>query len=208
MLVYSGSVSTASSPRERQSIWQSPKFQRRALWVSGAVLVAGIIVFLIAFVGNTGKSYDTPLTDQPAKDVSKVPNSVPLPDAAKVVARRFILTAVARANLRDAWRISGPHIRQGMSLEEWLQGNIPVVPYPAEEIDFAPMKIDYSYRDQALIEVALLPKKGSKYRPQIFFVTLVRTGPPGKKQWVVDGWVPRASPTVPSGSENNAASGG
>lgn len=179
---------------------RSPRFQSRIFWVSLVVLVAGIIAFLVAFLSNTGRSLDAPLSNRPAKDVSKVPDTVKLPSGARRVAGEFILTAVARKNLRKAWAISGPHIRQDMTLKEWLTGNIPVVPYPADAIDKAPMKIDYSYENQALIEVALLPKQGEKIRPTIFFLTLIRVGPAGHKHWLVDGWVPRVSPKIPSGS--------
>ncbi len=195
---------TTSTLRARLS---SPRVQARIFWLSLVVLVGGVIVFLIAFLGNTGKTFDTPLSNTPAKDVSKVPPTVKLPDDAKKVAREFILTAVARSNLTRAYQISGPLIRQGMSLKEWSKGAIPVVPYPADAIDFAPMKVDYSYPKEALVEVALLPKKGEKIKPQIFFLTLIKVGKGDRAHWVVNGWVPRGSPQVPNGSLNNAAGG-
>jgi hypothetical protein len=186
---------------------RSPRFQARIFWTSMVVLVAGIIAFLVAFVGNTGTSLDTPLSDKPAKDVSSVPPTVKLPADAKKVAREFILTAVARENLPRAYALSGPLIRQGMTLKEWNKGAIPVVPYPGDAIDYAPMKVDYSYPKEALVEVALLPKKGYKIKPQIFFLTLIKVGNGENVHWLVNGWVPRGSPQVPNGSANNGAGG-
>jgi hypothetical protein len=192
-------VSSATTQGRARSLWQSPRFQKRALLLASVVLVAGVIAFLFAYLGNTGTTLDKPLRSVPPKDVSKVPTTVKLAPGARKVAREFILTAVARQNLRRAWVISGPHIRQGMTLREWLGGTIPVIPFPANAIGVAPMKIDYSYRDRALIEVALLPKPGyNKIRPTIFFVNLVRIGPAGKEHWVVDGWTPRVPVKVPS----------
>jgi hypothetical protein len=182
---------------------RSPRTQARIFWLSMVVLVAGIIVFLIAFVGNTGKTLDTPLSDKPAQDNSKVPATVKLPADAKQVAREFILTAVARKNLTRAYALSGPLIRQGMSLKEWNKGAIPVVPYPGDAIDYAPMKVDYSYPKEALVEVALLPKKGFKIKPQIFFLTLIKVGKGNQAHWLVNGWVPRSGAQVPNGSSNN-----
>ncbi len=184
---------------------QSPRVQSRIFWVSIVVLIAGIIVFLIAFVGNTGKSLETPLSSKPADDRSAVPDTVKLPADAKKVAREFILTAVARKNLTRAYALSGPLIKQGMSLKEWNTGAIPVVPYPGDAIDYAPMKVDYSYPKEALVEVALLPKKGYKIKPQIFFLTLIKVGKGDQAHWLVNGWVPRGSPQVPNGSGNNGA---
>jgi hypothetical protein len=194
----------ASSFRARL---RSPRVQARIFWIAMVVLVAGIIAFLVAFVGNTGKTLDTPLSNKPADDRSAVPATVKLPPAAKKVAREFILTAVARENLTRAYALSGPLIKQGMSLKEWNKGAIPVVPYPGDAIDYAPMKVDYSYPKEALVEVALLPKKGFKIKPQIFFLTLIKVGEGDKTHWLVNGWVPRGSPQVPNGSGNNGAGG-
>ncbi len=124
--------------------------------------------------------------------------SVPLEGAAKDVARLFIKSAVARTNLAAAWKIAGPNLRGGLTYREWLTGNIPVVPYPLTSLAVAPFKIDYSYRDRALIEVALLPKTGAKIKAQTFYLELKRiAGSGGKRRWVVDNWLPRGSTLVP-----------
>lgn len=172
----------------------SPKFQQRVLWISVAVLVAGVLAFVGVHFTNTAKSTQAPLnTAVPPKDVSKNPKTIKLDPAARQVARKFILTAVARKNLKQAFALAGPQIRQGQSLKSWMTGNIAVVPYPVSELDFAPMKIDYSYPREAMIEVALLPKKGSKAKSQLFAMTLNKIH--GK--WVVNSWVPKSTPPVP-----------
>lgn len=193
-------MSTVTPDSERRAVWwQSPRFQTRLLWLSLVVLVAGVIVFVGVRWTNTGKSYVTPLSDKPANDVSGIPKTVKLQPGAQDVARKFILSAVTRGDLREAWSLSGPHIRQDLTLKEWLTGNIPVVPYPKEAIKLAPMKIDYSYKREAMLEVALLPKAGYKIKPQIFFLGLIKVGKGTNAHWVVDSWVPRGSPAVPSG---------
>ena len=45
--------------------------------------------------------------------------------------------------------------------------------------------------------------KARGVRPQLFYVDLKKL----KGKWVVDGWVPRSSPVVPSGSTGNGGSG-
>ncbi len=100
------------------------------------------------------------------------------------MAQEFILTAVARKNLKQAYELAGPQIRQGQTLKEWMTGNIAVVPYPVEELDLAPMKVDYSYKNEALIQVALLPKKGSKVKGQLFAMQLNKVGEPLGRQLV------------------------
>ena len=91
---------------------------------------------------------------------------------------------------------SGPNLRGGLTREEWITGSNPVVPYPIDELEVAPYKVDASYTKSALLEVALLPK-GSGVRAQVFFLELKKVGTNANARWVVDNWVPRASPIVP-----------
>ncbi len=81
-----------------------------------------------------------------------------------------------------------------------MTGNIPVVPYPIKSLATARFKVDYSYRNEAVLEVALLSKEGAKIKPQIFVLGLKRVpGPGGTRHWVIDNWVPRSATLVPRG---------
>ena len=82
-----------------------------------------------------------------------------LPPAAKQVVREFILTAVARKNLTRAYALSGPLIRQGMSLKEWNKGAIPVVPYPADAFARAGWTLKYSTKGVLGYDVLIVPKQ-------------------------------------------------
>ena len=181
-------------------IKRRPGWQKALPWVVAVVVVGGAIAAGIIW-SNTGHSTATPLTNQPALDVSKVPATVKLQPGATKVARRFIETAVARKNLPAAYNIVTEQIRQGQSLKSWNTGNIAVIPYPVDAVKYAPMKIDFSYPDEAQVEIALLPKVGSAAKPQLFLMDLVRR----KGKWLVNSWVPRSSPPVPNGSANNGA---
>lgn len=180
---------------------RKPGWRKALPWVVGVVAVGAIIGFLGYHYSNTGHSTATPLLNKPANDVSKVPSTVKLTPGATRVARRFIETAVARKNLGAAYGLVTNEIRQGQSLGEWNTGNIAVVPYPVDAVKYAPMKIDFSYPREALIEIALLPKQGSKVKAQLFAMDLVKRD--GK--WLVNGWYPRSTPPVPNGSDNNGA---
>jgi hypothetical protein len=121
---------------------------------------------------------------------------VPLERAARLVAGRFVLTAVQRKNLGEAWKLSGAQLRQGLSYKQWLTGNIPVVPF-LSEIKLAPMKVDLSSKNYALLEVILVPKKASA-RPEIFTIEVAAIGKGTKRHWVVTSWAPRSRPTIPN----------
>ena len=132
-----------------------------------------------------------------------MPKAIRLEPEAKKVAGRFIQTAVARKNLEEGYALSGPAIRQGQTLKEWMTGNIAVIPYPVDAIDIAPMKVDYSYPREAQIEVALLPtdkaeKEGTK--PQLFIAGLIKNK---QGKWMVNAWVPRSSPPVPDANPSD-----
>jgi hypothetical protein len=177
-----------------------PGWQKALPWVI-AVAVVGAAIAAGIIWSNTGTSNSTPLTNQPAVDVSKVPATIKLAPGATEVARKFIRTAVARKDLAAAYPIVTEQIRQGQSLKEWSSGNIAVVPYPVDAVKYAPMKIDFSYPNEAQIQVALLPKPGSGVKPQLFLMDIVKR----KGKWLVNTWVPRSSPRVPNGSLNNGA---
>lgn len=163
------------------------------MWGSGLVFCAGVVAVLVVYVGGSGvKTEAAPLSTEPAVTNEQQQNVKLDPDARRV-AGRFILTAVAREDLAEAYELTHPELRQGLTKEQWLTGNIPVQYYPAEAIDTAAFKIDESYPTEAVLEVALIPKEGETVKPQIFFVGLKKTG----GRWQVYYWAPRASPAIP-----------
>jgi hypothetical protein len=180
---------------EQSSRLSSSRAQRRLLWLSALVLAAGIAGVLIVFLRNTGHKLSSPASTVPV-DVVKVPKRAPLEKEARLVAGRFVLTAVQRKNLPEAWKLVGPGIRQDLTYKEWLTGNIPVVPFLAP-ISLAPIKVDFSSKNYALLEIILLPKsKGTK--SEIFSIELIAVGNGDKRHWVVNSWAPRSHPTIPN----------
>ena len=90
----------------------SPRFVRRASWIAGLVLVAGIVAFAVAYVGNTADSVDTPVRGSepvPNPSGTATPTAVPLDRRARVVAGEFILSAVTREDLPKAWKLMHPN---------------------------------------------------------------------------------------------------
>jgi hypothetical protein len=174
---------------------KSPRNQRYLLWISGFVLAAGIAAVLIVFLRDTGHSESAPFTNKPVDTVT-TPKKVTLEPAARVVAGRFILTAVQRKNLAEAWKLVGPGIRQDLTFKEWLKGTIPVVPF-LDPIKLAPMKVDLSEKNHAILEVILIPKS-KKVKPQIFTLDVNKVGKGKDAHWVVNSWAPRSAPTIPN----------
>jgi hypothetical protein len=170
----------------------------RALpWIAGAVLLVGVL----AFWQTTVRTNDNPdkFTNERVQNTS-TPETVPLAPEARRVVVRFIRTAVMRKDLAEAWSISGPQIRQNLTRQQWLTGNIPVVPYPNAAVNRSPVKITWSHPTEAGLEVVLQPGPGSKEKPQLFHVGVIKQGSGSQAKWLVDYWAPYAPPPIPSTS--------
>jgi hypothetical protein len=178
---------------------KSRSMQNRALVLGALLLVAGGIAAAVVFVGTQeGK----PLAkEHPGKvvDVSKVPKSIKLSTDAATLAKNFIATNVVRKNLADGYKLVGPDLKEGLTRKEWMSGNIPIVPYPAEVIDEIPIQVIYSHPREAVLRVFLLPKKGAKIRAGTFWLKLEKFGTGKDAHWLVNGWTPYLPTTVPNG---------
>ena len=196
----SGDVSTSRRRvlRAVEAPWGatgSPRRRRRLASALAAGAAAAGLLLVLAFGPNTNAP-PARLSTAPA-DVPETLVKAPLADEARRVAVRFIQTAVAREHLDEAWTLVGPQLRGGLTRAQWLTGENPVVPYPVDELEVAPYKVDASYTKSALLEVALLPRRGSGVRAQVFFLELKKLGGRNGERWVVDNWVPRASAVTP-----------
>jgi hypothetical protein len=184
-----------SSTRAHQpSVARKPPWRRQQFWRTALPIlalacaaVAGVLVYN-AFVGTGGVAEKSFGTTYP---VPPKPKTVKFTAAERAVARTFIQTAVARKNLEKAYAISGPGVREGMTLKQFKTGNIAVVPYLVNDGTSARMAIDQSYATSAQIEVFL---DTAGQRGRIFFMDLIKKG--GK--WYVNAWSPRGSPRIPN----------
>ncbi len=180
-----------------------PRVLRWLPWLGGAVLVAGVVAVVISVFGLWNTAEPLPPTGQASPVQRPVTGKkVPLARETRRVAGRFVLTAVARRNLGEAYNLVAPQLKGGLTLAQWKKGDIPVVPYPVNLAQVAPMKVDYSYADHALLEVALLPKDGAKVdgvklKGQLFFLELKLFGKGKNAHWLVVDWVPRGAPSIP-----------
>ena len=190
-------VTMVAESTSTQVLLRKRRREHVAIAVAAFVLLAGVVAAAAVFLPNRNAAPET-VSTLPAQ-VPKTEAAAPLPSEARKVAGRFVLTAVARKNLAEAYDLVGPNLRGGLTRKEWLTGNIPVIPYPIQSLRLAPFKIDYSHKSDALIELALLPRQGAGVKSQIFYLTLKKIGPAGKEHWVVDGWVPKGSTFVPQG---------
>lgn len=148
-------------------------------WVAAAVLVAGIAAFAIT---HFDKSSPAP---PPPHRAAK------LTAAELQVAYAFLDTAVARKHLDRAWGLVAPELKQGMSLDEWKTGTIPVVPYPVGEANVT-LKPVNSFTDVAQLRVTFVPRAGTKATAATFLLGLRKVD----GHWLASTWQP-SSPLAP-----------
>ena len=174
----------------------SPRAQRRLLWAGGAALVVGVVVAVSTFVWTNPKvAPPAPGNGHVQKPVTQ--KTVPFEPSARKVGERFIRTAVMRKNLGASWQLIDARLRGGFTLKQWKTGNIPVVPYPADLSQPAPVKISWSYKNDAMLLILLRPKPGDPTKPQLFHLGLHAFGTGAKRHWLVDYWAPFGAPKIP-----------
>ncbi len=178
----------------------SPRMQRRAFFASLAVLAAGIIAIIVT-VALPSKSHalDTPISSVPADTVKKDPPTRVDPQAV-AIARKFLLTAVVRKNL--GWAYDNVHVdlKGRMSKASWMKGNIPVIPFDAQNATTTAFIPQFSLQREVEFEVTLVPKNHAVYagkRPLRFYIALRREHDSPTGRWLVSYWEPHWKPPIP-----------
>ena len=188
----------------------SARFQRYLLWFGVVVLAAGALAVIVTFVGgsdNTRVNPDEgfrpslPAKSTPLKNADGVTIKTfsQLDPQVRSAIKTFIATAVARENVGDSWPVVAPQLRAGYTLNEWKSADdLPVVPYPGVDTKHVQYYLDYASTREILIEVGLAGKPGISTRPVTFQLGLVPVSNGTTKKWLVNYWMPRWTPPVPT----------
>jgi len=170
----------------------SPRVRRRLAWAGGLIGVVTGIVVAAVMIGNTGKSFETPIDTNAKAWVSTEPQSVTLTAKERrsvlQTTTRFIGTAVVRKHLDSAWGLLGPEMKAGQTRASFDTGNNNVVPFDA--VGIATWDVLYSYRDDVGLDVALIGSPKGNWAGKTFTIELKRY-PAHPKQWLVASWAPR-----------------
>jgi len=184
-----------------KSFFSNERFQRALVTISAVLLVAGVVAFLSLRAGGDDSESSPTTNDAPAAvETTQDVNSGKLERGARIAAGEFILAAAGRENLKKAWELSDPELRDqcGCTYKQWLKGNIPVQYYPVGNLDVAAFDIEEASPNHAVLLVALVPKEGENVKPQTFYIGLKSRKEGDKKRWLVNYWAPRASVAVPA----------
>ena len=175
------SQSASSTQRRRQ-------VRLRILVGASALLFAiGVIAFIQSRT-STGpsptKASPAELKNQSATKVTTKPGGK-LTAAEQHVASRFITTALGRNHLAEAWTLATPELRGGVTRKQWLAGEMPIPPYPVRGLQASGYQVEASAPNKVLVQVFLVPKAGTGYRPLRWDMTLVKSAGTWKVSYLV-----------------------
>lgn len=166
---------------------------------------------LAVFYPNTGHREPETFSKGPVQLVAPNPTSVPFAkrDRAAVqgVMGDFIESAVLRDHVERSYDLSDLELRQGITRTEWKTGNIPVVPFPRDQLLLVRWRLDYSFHDRVGLKVALQPKPKATVGGMVFNMELHAIGQGKSRHWLVDDWTPASpgSSSPPTASRSGSA---
>ena len=108
--------------------------------------------------------------------------------AIAAVLTRYIPAALERKDLRLAYELSGPQIRGGMSLQEWLHGGIPVLPFPARGDEVEGWVLKWASPGDVGLDLLVQPRKSSGIGPIAFNIQMTKSN----GRWLVNSFWPQA----------------
>lgn len=171
------------------TVIRSPRWRKRLAWLGAAALIVGAALIVSVRYSNSGRQEPEEAavgTTQQAQ-VYHEPKHIRLTRAQRArvlaTAANFVTHAVARQAVGQAYDVTHPMLRQGMSRAEWRGGTIPVEPYPVDE---ARWKLVYAYEDAIGLQVLLFPTPKSGLRPAVFDMELAPSG----RRFLVSSWAP------------------
>ena len=169
------------------------RWAKAVRFIGPIMLVLGVIVLVSRLTGNHGEAPTPPqlATDTPTADQSA------LTPAARKVAEKFVLTAVAGKKIGDSWALLDPTYpgkSDFSSRADWVAASkgegLPLVPagYAFERKDVS-MRVKGVYPGSMDLTVVIIPTDKTNFRARSFDLSLKRHGSGDNPRWLVDYWM-------------------
>jgi hypothetical protein len=167
--------------------------------LGGLLLTCGVVAVLISLLPSPRAQREDDI--QPgAAPVLPVPPAIRLtPRVRRQVDRtvdEFVRTAVLRRDLERSWRLASPRMRASSSHAQWLRGELPVFPFPADPKRTV-WELDFADAYEVALNVTLVPRRGEREGPQVFGVSLEPVGSGERRRFLVGAWYPRGGLSAP-----------
>jgi hypothetical protein len=169
-------------------------------------VVVGAVVVGLKYPNTADRSAEDSPRGGPAY-VYNAPKHIVLTRAQRArvlaTAANFVTHAVARRKVEEAYDLTAPSLRGGLTRAQWRSGTIPVVPFPVEE---ARWKLEFTDEDAIGLQVLLFPTPNSGLRPALFNMELAPSGKGAEQRFLVTSWSPSgvAGGGVPAASATGA----
>ena len=183
-----------------QDFKDSPRLQRRVFFISLGVLAAGIVAIIVTVaLPSKTNALDTPISTVKADVVKNDPVARVDPKSIEV-GRKFLETAVVRKNLDWAYDNVHVDLKGRMSRQQWDRGDIPVIPFDAQNASTTAFIPQFSLQREVEFEVTLVPKVNAVYaghKPLRFYIALRREHDKRDGRWLVSYFEPHWKPPIP-----------
>ncbi len=170
----------------------SPRRRKRLLYASPFAVLAVVFFVLVVFFRDPGGAVGP--SARPGKaEVYTLPKPTPIAAAAKADALRtldvFVRSAALRQDLERSWELASPAMKLGTSHRDWLEGNLPVFPYPAAEFKTASYRVTGTYAGRIVDADALILPRRKNGEQRVYSCELHEVD----GRWLVDWCYPRKS---------------
>jgi len=163
----------------------SPRARRRFFRLGIVLVVAGAIAAAMALVHGGKTPSAAPPKNAPRAQLVKESKYVSPADrrAINKTLDQFVPAALDRRSPETAWRLSGPDLTGGTTLQQWRHGTSPIPYYPARgktfhgwtTVDATPSSVDFS--------LLVHPKRGSQTSSWVFSGQMIKR----HGRWLVNG---------------------
>jgi hypothetical protein len=171
----------------------SPRRRRRFIRALLIVVAAGCAVAIGFLYPNTGRE-ESGFTPGKPQVTHEEPPATPLSKndiaATEQALDHFVMTAVLRRHLDESYDLVTDQLHGGMTRAEWRKGDIPVVPFAAEDFAFAKSKLKYSRGNLARYDVLIWAKPKAVTGSTSFSLELRAVGAGKSRHWLVDYFQP------------------
>jgi hypothetical protein len=144
----------------------STRRSRRRLTIAAVLVVVAVpLGYLAVHYSSSGspRNANGPyVSDAFYREPKHVPFTAEKRRAVSAVLARFISGAVSKHDLAGTWDLAGPDLRQGITRDDWLKGEIPIVPFAASKRGQGKWSVvNYSYSNKVGLELLMFPEHRS-----------------------------------------------
>jgi hypothetical protein len=173
--------------------------RRRLAWLGGLLIAAGLAGVLIALLPSP-EPRQSDVLEPGEVEVYKPPKAIRVSPRMRrevdATVDEFVRAAVLRRDPARSWELVAPELRVGSKRSQWMRGELPVFPYPADPERTA-WELEYADEVEVALNVTLVARRGEREPPQVFGVSLEPERSGKARRWLVAAWFPRGAVSQP-----------